>query len=107
MCVNSECYIVLVKEHGHHLIWLQVTLFIYPFKVTAVLLYCSTNWHILAKLKYVDNLKWYKMNETIPITCMSYGTELCQFANADFKWIVNTKNVNKNMTQAYLNNKKC
>lgn len=45
------------------------------------------------------------MNETIPI--MSYGTELCQFANADFKWIVNTKNINKNMTQAYLNNKKC
>lgn len=40
------------------------------------------------------------MNETIPI--MSYGTELCQFANADFKWIVNTKNVNKNMTQAII-----
>lgn len=101
MCINSECYIVLVKEHGHNLIWLQVTLFI-PFQSN-----CGTALlqHKLTYFGKVKVCKKYKMNETIPI--MSYGTELCQFANADFKWIVNTKNVNKNMTQAYLNNKKC
>lgn len=46
---------------------------------------CSTALlqHKLTYFGKVKVCKKYKMNETIPI--MSYGTELCQFANADCK----------------------